>query len=43
LAHQLEQNKKHGQFSKVNRFQKKPTDRLAIEHPGRYFERKKIN
>ncbi|CAF1155872.1 unnamed protein product [Didymodactylos carnosus] len=25
---------KHGLFSKLSRFQKKPTDRLAIEHPG---------
>jgi hypothetical protein len=24
-----------GKFSKLTRFQKKPTDRLAIEHPGR--------
>ncbi|CAF1607811.1 unnamed protein product [Didymodactylos carnosus] len=25
---------KHGLFSKLSRFQKKPTNRLAIEHPG---------
>lgn len=33
LTHELARNK-HGTFSKLNRFQKKPTDRLAIEHPG---------
>ena len=34
LTHELARNK-HGTFSKLTRFQKKPTDRLAIEHPGR--------
>ncbi|CAF1035654.1 unnamed protein product [Rotaria sordida] len=33
LTYELAKNK-HGMFSKLNRFQKKPTDRLAIEHPG---------
>lgn len=28
---------RHGKFSKLDRFQKKPTDRLAIEHPGKFF------
>jgi hypothetical protein len=36
LTHQLASNK-HGTFSKLNRFLKKPTDRLAIEHPGKYL------
>ncbi|CAF3699406.1 unnamed protein product [Rotaria sordida] len=34
FTHELEKNKKQGAFSKLDRFQKKPTDRLAIEHPG---------
>ncbi|CAF1342278.1 unnamed protein product [Rotaria magnacalcarata] len=34
LTHALEKNKKLGVFSKLDRFQKKPTDRIAIEHPG---------
>ncbi len=33
-THELKKNK-HGTFSKLDRFQKKPTYRLAIEHPGR--------
>lgn len=41
LARQLEQNKKQGEFSKLARFQKKPTDRIAIEHPGKYLLNKK--
>ncbi|CAF1095780.1 unnamed protein product [Adineta steineri] len=31
---QIEKRKKHGLFSKLERFQKKPTDRISIEHPG---------
>jgi hypothetical protein len=38
LTHELKKNK-HGTFSKLDRFQKKPTDRLAIEHPGKYFHK----
>ncbi|CAF1053238.1 unnamed protein product [Adineta ricciae] len=34
LAKQIEKRKKHGLFSKLDRFQKKPTDRISIEHPG---------
>ncbi|CAF0950222.1 unnamed protein product [Rotaria sp. Silwood1] len=34
FTRELEKNKKKGAFSKLDRFQKKPTDRLAIEHPG---------
>ncbi len=37
LTHELKKNK-HGTFSKLDRFQKKPTDRLAIEHPGKHFD-----
>ena len=37
FTRQLEKNKISGAFSKLERFQKKPTDRIAIEHPGRYF------
>ncbi|CAF4695062.1 unnamed protein product [Rotaria socialis] len=33
ITHELTKSK-HGTFSKLNRFQKKPTNRLAIEHPG---------
>ncbi|CAF4379536.1 unnamed protein product, partial [Adineta steineri] len=32
-VYQLSKNK-HGAFSKLSRFQKKPTDRVSIEHPG---------
>ncbi len=32
---QLEKNKEYGVFGKLNRFQKKPTDRISIEHPGK--------
>ena len=35
LARQLEQNKKQGAFGKLDRFQKKPTDRIAMDHPGK--------
>ena len=33
MAHLLEKNR-NGKFSTLNRFQKKPTYRLALEHPG---------
>ncbi len=35
IARQLEKNKKQGAFSKFNRFPKKPTERITLEHPGR--------
>ena len=38
FTYELEKNKKKGEFSKLTRFQKKPSDRIAIEHPGRYFQ-----
>ena len=41
LTHELAKNK-HGTFSKLSRFQKKPTDRLAIEHPGTQISKKGI-
>lgn len=34
LARQLEKNPKQGEFSKLARFEKKPSNRLAIEYPG---------
>ncbi len=41
MARQLEKNKKQGAFSKLTRFQKKPTDRITLEHPGKNsFEKK---
>ena len=40
LATQLAKRKKHGFFSKLDRFQKKPTDRISIEHPGRQLPTK---
>lgn len=37
LARQLEKNKKQGAFGNLDRFHKKPTDRIAMDHPGNDF------